>query len=132
MKSPIGCAIFEIVLNAQEIKTILTDFFSHLGLVYARLKASWNSNINADSEKKMDFEVCKSHRIHLPYAIITRGYPIFHCGLYCRAVYTAERLVFHDSFLSNQGCIHGCIKGCLFTYKNKLTFFTNIFIFSLL
>ena len=31
-------------------------------------------------------------------AIITRGlyffYPIFHCGLYLRAVYTAERLVF--------------------------------------
>ena len=63
--------------------------------MYARLKASWNSNINADSEKKMDFEVCKSHRIHLPYAIITRGYPIFHSGLYCRAVYNAERLTFH-------------------------------------
>ena len=74
--------------------------------------------------------------IYRTRAIITRGlysfYPIFHCGLYCRAVYTAERLVFHDSFLSNQGCIHGCIKGCLFTCKNKLTFFTNIFIFSLL
>ena len=31
-------------------------------------------------------------------AIITRGlylfYPIFHCGLYCRAVYIVERLVF--------------------------------------
>jgi hypothetical protein len=26
--------------------------------------------------------------------------PIFHCGLYCRAVYNAERLLFH-SFSSN-------------------------------
>ena len=25
-------------------------------------------------------------------------YPIFHCSLYCRAVYDAERLIFHDSF----------------------------------
>ena len=35
-------------------------------------------------------------------AIITRGfyifYPIFHCSLYFRAVYNAERLVFHDFF----------------------------------
>ena len=35
-------------------------------------------------------------------AIITRGlyffYPIFHCGLYSRAVYAAERLVLPDSF----------------------------------
>ena len=46
MKSPIGCAIFEIVLNAQEIKTILIDYFTHLRLL------CWNSNINADSEKK--------------------------------------------------------------------------------
>ena len=33
--------------------------------------------------------------------IITHGlhifYPIFHCGLYCRAVYNAERLIFHDT-----------------------------------
>jgi hypothetical protein len=39
-------------------------------------------------------------------AIITRGlyifYPIFHCGLYCRAVYNAERLIFHDSFSAIQ------------------------------
>ena len=32
-------------------------------------------------------------------AIITRGlyifYPIFHCSLYCRAVYNAEQLMFH-------------------------------------
>ena len=36
--------------------------------------------------------------IYRTRAIITRGlylfYPIFHCGLYLRAVYTAERLVF--------------------------------------
>ena len=25
-------------------------------------------------------------------------HPTFHCGLYCRAVYDAEWLVFHDSF----------------------------------
>ena len=35
--------------------------------------------------------------IYRTRAIITRGlyffYPIFHCGLYLRAVYTAERLV---------------------------------------
>ena len=35
-------------------------------------------------------------------AIISRGlyifYPIFHYGLYCRAVYNAERLLFRDSF----------------------------------
>ena len=35
-------------------------------------------------------------------AIISRGlyifYPIFHCGLYCRVVYNAERLLFCDSF----------------------------------
>ena len=78
----------------------------------------------------------KSNTYYRMRAIITRGlyffYSIFHCGLYCRAVYNVERVVFHGSFLSNQGCIHGCIKGCLFTCKNKLTFFTNIFIFSLL
>ena len=37
--------------------------------------------------------------------IITCGlyilYPIFHCGLYCRAVYNAEQLIFHDFFSSN-------------------------------
>ena len=27
-------------------------------------------------------------------------YPIFHCGLNCRAAYNAKWLVFHDSFLS--------------------------------
>ena len=35
--------------------------------------------------------------IYRTRAIITRGlyyfYPIFHCGLYMRAVYTSERLV---------------------------------------
>ena len=38
-------------------------------------------------------------------AIITHSlyifYPIFHCGLYCRAVYNAEQLIFHDSFRIN-------------------------------
>ena len=34
-----------------------------------------------------------SHGLHI-------FYPIFHCGLYCRAVYNAERLIFHDSFLT--------------------------------
>ena len=37
-------------------------------------------------------------------AIITHSmnifYPIFHCNLYCRAVYMAEQLIFHDSYLS--------------------------------
>ena len=28
-------------------------------------------------------------------------YPIFHCGLYCRAAYNAEQLSFHDSFFSS-------------------------------
>jgi hypothetical protein len=36
--------------------------------------------------------------IYRTRAIITRGlyffYPVFHCGLYLRAVYTAERLIF--------------------------------------
>ena len=36
---------------------------------------------------------------------ISRGlyifYPIFYCGLYCRAVYNAEQLIFHDFFSSN-------------------------------
>ena len=35
-------------------------------------------------------------------ANITRGlyifYPVFNCGLYCRAVNSAEQLVFHNSF----------------------------------
>ena len=39
-------------------------------------------------------------------AIITRGlylfYPIFHCGLYLRAVYTAERLVITWFFFSSK------------------------------
>ena len=39
-------------------------------------------------------------------AIITRGlyifYSIFQCGLYCRAVYNAERLIFHDSFFAKE------------------------------
>ena len=26
-------------------------------------------------------------------------YPIFYCSLYCRSVYNAEQLIFHDSFL---------------------------------
>ena len=34
------------------------------------------------------------------HAIISRGlytfYPIFHCGVYCGAVYIAERLIFPD------------------------------------
>ena len=52
--------------------------------------------------------VCPLKQLHftrLNYsmrAIISRGlyifYPIFHCGLYCRAVYNAERSIFHDSF----------------------------------
>ena len=37
-------------------------------------------------------------------AIITRSlyifYPIFNCGLYCRAAHNAERLIFHDYFCS--------------------------------
>ena len=40
------------------------------------------------------------------HAIITRGfytfYPIFHCGLYCRAVYDAEWLIIHYSFISSK------------------------------
>jgi hypothetical protein len=40
--------------------------------------------------------------VYRTHAIVTCGlyifYPVFHCGLYCRAVYTAERLIFHDSF----------------------------------
>ena len=35
--------------------------------------------------------------ITVPYIF----YPIFDCGLYCRAAYNAEQLIFHDSFLSN-------------------------------
>ena len=42
--------------------------------------------------------------IYQTHAIINRRlyifYPIFHCGLYCRAVYNAERLIFHGSFFS--------------------------------
>ena len=45
-------------------------------------------------QKKTFMKYC----IYRTRAIITRGlylfYPIFHCGLYLRAVYTAERLVF--------------------------------------
>ena len=41
-------------------------------------------------------------------AIITRGlcifYPIFHCGLYCRVVYNAKRLIFHDFIFSSKSC----------------------------
>ena len=63
--------------------------------------------------QKCDFNVhfvCFSTKMFLHFlainkyrtrAIITRGlylfYPIFHCGLYLRAVYIAERLV-HESF----------------------------------
>ena len=43
-------------------------------------------------------------QIYHTRAIITRGlyilYPIFHCGLYYRAAYNAERLSFHDFFFS--------------------------------
>ena len=39
-------------------------------------------------------------------AIISRSlyffHPIFHCSLYCRAVYNAEWLILHDSFFSSQ------------------------------
>ena len=38
--------------------------------------------------------------------IITRRlyifYPNFHCGLYCRAVYNAKRLIIHNSFFSSK------------------------------
>ena len=50
----------------------------------------------------MSFQVSKGKGYKIRYrtrAIITRGlylfYPIFHCGLYLRAVYTAARSVFH-------------------------------------
>ena len=40
--------------------------------------------------------------IYCTCVIISRGlyifYPIFHCGLYCRAVDNAERLIFQESF----------------------------------
>ena len=39
-------------------------------------------------------------------AIISCGlyifYPIFHCGLYCRAVNNTERLIFRDSFFATK------------------------------
>ena len=43
--------------------------------------------------------------INQTHAIKTRGLyifnPSFHCGLYCRAVYNAERSIFHDSFFTS-------------------------------
>ena len=113
----------------NEVTNIQTAGFNGAGtVVYAfnsncRLLAKWNYGVKQIGENIWWISSDCAYRTR---AIITRGlyffYPIFHCGLYCRAVYTAERLVFHDSFLSNQGCIHGCIKGCLFTYKNKLLY----------
>ena len=51
--------------------------------------------------------VCPLKQLHftrLNYsmrAIISRGLFIFYPGLYCRAVYNADRLIFHHSFFSS-------------------------------
>ena len=46
------------------------------------------------------------YKIYHIRSIISRDlyifYPIFHRGLYCRAVYNAERLTFHDLFLEQK------------------------------
>ena len=55
------------------------------------IKNEFNSLTNATSPSELVGSIYRTR------AIITRGlylfYPIFHCGLYLRAVYTAERLV---------------------------------------
>ena len=53
----------------------------------------WVINWEFGSEKGLKYRIC---------AVITHGLyifnPIFHCGLYCRAAYNIEQLLFHDSF----------------------------------
>ena len=56
---------------------------------------------------KLTFSCCQFHLLNTMLRLNTVRapylfYTIFHCGLYCRVVYTAERLVFYDFFSSNQ------------------------------
>ena len=37
-----------------------------------------------------------------PWLLYFLPHCIFHCGLYCRAVYNAERLIFHDYFFATK------------------------------
>merc|ERR1719189_2851947 len=56
-------------------------------------------------------------------AIITRGlyvfYPIFQRGLYCRAVYDEEQLIFHDSFFFMQVATKNRIVGYFFVVHTQ-------------
>ena len=60
-------------------------------------------------------------------AIISRGlynfYPIFHCGLYCRAVYNAEWLIFHDSFFTTKNRISYFFAYCTYILSTYISFF---------
>ena len=56
------------------------------------------------TKRSWDFGITTKKIVYRTHAIITCGlhifYPTFHSCLYSRAVYTAEQLVFHDSFSS--------------------------------
>ena len=85
----------------------------------------WHANHISDTYKYILFCLC-----HFPNyrtrAIITRGLYlfnlIFHCGLYCRAVYIAERLVFSSIFFQ----VGWTILTVIFIFKSKLIHKNNI------
>ena len=73
-------------------------------IVYSQLFSILNfvlksNNLPKNSKKRCVFKQILYMSHYNPWFVYF--YPIFHCGLYCRAVYNAERLIFHDSFLSS-------------------------------
>ena len=84
-----GLIVISLYLNAQPRLQKLIEW--HIKNAKATFSFAY------DSQNLLHTSIYRTH------AIISRGlyifYLIFHCSLYCRAVYNAKRLLFHDFFL---------------------------------
>ena len=71
------------------------NLLSYCRLVDARISASIKDLTVLTPYKDFYVPYARHYKPRLVYFLP----PFFHCGLYCRVIYKAERLIFHDSFL---------------------------------
>ena len=92
-----------IQIMIQNSKAIYIKYFCTNGFIVKKTTHGFIHNFAIAKYKAL--HACQSSTYCMLRAIITRGldifYPIFHWALYCRAVYNAERLIFHDFFSSH-------------------------------
>ena len=72
----------------------MNNLLSYCRLVDARISASIKDLTVLTPYKDFYVPYARHYKPRLVYFL-----PLFYCGLYCRVIYKAERLIFHDSFL---------------------------------